>query len=144
MNNHCPHEYVDATLRVRYSETDQMARAYYANYLVWFEVGRAEYCRVRGFAYSEMERETDTFLPVAEASCRYLRPLEYDMEFVIRTQVKELRKRTVSFAYELRTPDGTVVFARGETKHVFTTSKGRPKSLPERFFRILYGAAGID
>lgn len=121
-----------------------MARAYYANYLVWFEVGRAEYCRVRGFAYAEMERESDTFLPVAEASCRYLYPLEYDAEFVIRTRVKELRKRTVSFEYELRTPDGAVVFARGETKHVFTTSRGRPKSLPEKFSKILGGGAGVD
>ena len=29
-------------LRVRYAETDQMGVVYYANYLVWFEVGRVE------------------------------------------------------------------------------------------------------
>ena len=27
-------------VRVRYAETDQMGVVYYANYLVWFEVGR--------------------------------------------------------------------------------------------------------
>ena len=31
-----------ARVRVRYAETDQMGVVYYANYLVWFEVGRTE------------------------------------------------------------------------------------------------------
>ena len=33
-------------VRVRYAETDQMGVVYYANYLVWFEIGRAS-CRER-------------------------------------------------------------------------------------------------
>ena len=32
-----------ASARVRYAETDKMGFAYYANYLVWFEVGRCEW-----------------------------------------------------------------------------------------------------
>jgi acyl-CoA thioester hydrolase len=32
-------EYHDATVRVRYAETDQMGVVYPANYLIWFEVG---------------------------------------------------------------------------------------------------------
>src|SRR6266481_6341630 len=31
-------EHHDATLRVRYAETDQMGVVYHANYLIWFEV----------------------------------------------------------------------------------------------------------
>ena len=46
---------VDSEVRVRYAETDKMGVAYYANYLVWFEVGRAELCRVKGFSYSDLE-----------------------------------------------------------------------------------------
>ena len=41
---------VDVDIRVRYAETDQMGVAYYANYLVWFEVGRSEFCRKRDSA----------------------------------------------------------------------------------------------
>ena len=29
----------ETLLRVRYSETDKMGIVYYANYLVWFEIG---------------------------------------------------------------------------------------------------------
>ena len=41
----------ETRFRVRYAETDQMGVVYYANYLVWMELGRAEYCRSLGFRY---------------------------------------------------------------------------------------------
>ena len=48
-------DFVDCEVRVRYAETDQMGVAYYANYLVWFEVGRSEFCRKREFSYADLE-----------------------------------------------------------------------------------------
>jgi len=33
----------ETMLRVRYSETDKMGIVYYANYLIWFEIGRTDY-----------------------------------------------------------------------------------------------------
>ena len=47
----------DLTFRVRYAETDQMGVAYYGNYLVWFEMGRSEYCRQAGYPYTRIEEE---------------------------------------------------------------------------------------
>ena len=45
-------DHVEARLRVRYAETDQMGVVYHANYLVWMEVGRVEYCRAVGHPLS--------------------------------------------------------------------------------------------
>ena len=56
----------EASLRVRYAETDKMGVVYHANYLVWFEIGRTEYCRARGFSYRDMEESENAFLVVAE------------------------------------------------------------------------------
>jgi|GEM_PF-5171628 len=67
-------EFADATIRVRYAETDQMGVVYYGNYFTWFEIGRVELCRQLGFEYRRMEAEDDSFLVVAEARCRYKRP----------------------------------------------------------------------
>ena len=61
-------------VKVRYAETDQMGVAYYANYLVWFEVGRSQFCVDCGFSYRDMERETGLYMIVAEAYCRYMTP----------------------------------------------------------------------
>ena len=44
-------------MRVRYADTDQMGVVYYANYLVWFEVGRTEWLRDAGWSYREMEAD---------------------------------------------------------------------------------------
>ena len=55
-------------IRVRYAETDQMGVVYYANYLVWMEVARVEYCKAIGFRYRDMELEDGIFLAVAESN----------------------------------------------------------------------------
>ncbi len=60
-------EWHETLLRVRYSETDKMGIVYYANYLIWFEIGRTEFCRARGFSYRDMEENEDAFLVVAES-----------------------------------------------------------------------------
>ncbi len=130
-------DYCDLPLRVRYAETDQMRVVYYANYFVWFEVGRAEFCRQRGFSYEEMERCSDSFLVVADARCRYLAPLRYDCEFVVRTRLKDFRRRIVAFSYQLLDPAGSTLYAEGETTHVITDASGRSKSFPEQYRKHL-------
>jgi len=68
----------EATVRVRYAETDQLGVVYHSNFFVWFEVGRVELLRQIGFTYKEMERQDDCHIMVVEVACRYLRPARYD------------------------------------------------------------------
>jgi acyl-CoA thioester hydrolase len=123
----------ETLLRVRYAETDKMGIVYYANYLVWFEIGRTEYCRARGFAYRDMEEEDGAYLVVAESYCRYKAPAFYDDELLVRTHITELRRRSLRFSYEIvRVSDGQVI-AEGETGHVITDSNGHVRSFPEGY-----------
>ena len=69
-------------IRVRYAETDQMGVVYYANYLVWMEVARVDYCRSIGFHYKDMELDDGILLAVAESHCRYVSPARFDEEIV--------------------------------------------------------------
>jgi acyl-CoA thioester hydrolase len=125
-------------VKVRYAETDQMGVAYYANYLVWFEVGRSQFCNDCGFSYRDMERETGLFMIVAEARCRYKTPARYEDDLIVRTKITELTKRTLRFSYEIHRSDG-VLCATGETLHVLINSEGRPSSFPEKFTMLLRG-----
>jgi acyl-CoA thioester hydrolase len=128
-------------VRVRYAETDQMGVVYYANYLVWMEVARVEYCKSVGFSYEEMEREDGIFLAVAEARCRYLHPARFDQDVTIETTLSDAHSRMVSFAYEIRlTQDGRKL-ATGETKHVFVGRDLKPVRLPEKY-RAHFGING--
>jgi len=128
----------ESRAKVRYAETDQMGVAYYANYFVWFEVGRSQYCNDCGFSYRDMERETGLFLIVAEARCRYKTPARYEDELIIRTLVTESTRRTLRFSYEIERADGASI-ATGETLHVLINAAGRPSSFPEKYLSLLRG-----
>jgi acyl-CoA thioester hydrolase len=127
----------EALLRVRYAETDKMGVVYHANYLVWFEIGRTEFCRARGFSYRDMEENEDAFLVVVESYCRYKAPAYYDDVLRVRTHITELRRRSLRFGYEIvRESDGTII-AEGETGHVVTDANGRVRSMPPGFAELL-------
>ena len=120
----------DAPVRVRYSKTDQMGFAYYANYLAWFEVGRCEWLRSFGWSYRELEDRDAIMLPVIEAHCEYRRPARYDDELLIRARGELASPVRIRFAYEVvRAADGAVL-AGGHTVHASTNLAGRPKRLP--------------
>ena len=126
-------EWHETSVRVRYAETDRMGVVYHANYLVWFEIGRTEFCRARGFAYREMEENDHAFLVVAESYCRYKAPAYYDDDLIVRTHVTELRRRSVRFGYEIiRSATGQII-AEGETGHVVTDPNNRVISMPESY-----------
>jgi acyl-CoA thioester hydrolase len=131
-----PDEHAHA-VRVRYADSDQMGVAYYANYLVWFEVGRTEWLRARGYAYRSLESE-GVFLPVTEASCRYHAPSRYDDLVWIVTRVGRLGRTIVRFDYRILKEDGTLA-AEGHTEHCFLSREGRPVRAPEPVARVLAG-----
>jgi acyl-CoA thioester hydrolase len=130
--------FYDTTVRVRYAETDQMGVVYYGNYYLWFEVGRVELCRQLGFEYKKMETDDDSFIVVAESSCRYRKPAKFDDVLRIRTRIAEAQRRTIRFAYEIYREETNELLANGETFHVICDRLGRPKSLPEKY-RKLFG-----
>jgi len=122
----------EARLRVRYAETDQMGVVYHANYLIWMEVGRVEYCRSHGLRYRDLESVDQIRLAVVEASCRYLTPARYDDEVIVRTWVEQASPRMVQFGYELRNTETEAVLATGRTKHIFLGPDMKPRKLPEQ------------
>src|SRR5438045_8736129 len=90
----------ESHVRVRYAETDQMGVAYYANYFVWFEVGRTDLLRSAGWSYREMEAEGFS-LPVIEARCEYRQSARYDDDLEIQTTARLVSPVRVQFTYEI-------------------------------------------
>jgi len=133
MNSELPSAWTSSTLRVRYAETDQMGVVYYANFFVWFEIGRTDFCRQHGFAYREMEQHDGLYITVAEARCRYNAPARYDDEVQVRTCLRALRRRVLVFEYEIYRHATDELLAEGETVHVVTDRDGRPRSLPDKY-----------
>jgi len=118
-------------VRVRYAETDKMGVVYYANYLVWFEIGRTDWLRETGWTYRLMEEE-GFGLPVIEAHCAYQTSARYDDDVEIRTRARLVSAVRLAFDYDVvRRADGQAL-ASGYTVHATVDRSGRPTRLPTR------------
>jgi acyl-CoA thioester hydrolase len=120
---------VEHSVRVRYSETDRMGIVYHANYIVWFEIGRTEFCRAAGFPYRDME-EQGVLILVTGVDCRFRRAARYDDRVTIRTRMGESGSRGLSFFYEIVLADEGTRLAEGSTRHVFVDAASRPITIP--------------
>jgi len=116
------------TVRVRYAETDCMGVVYYANYFIWFEIGRTDWLRDTGHSYREMEAE-GVQLPVIEAHGEYRRAAKYDDELEIRTRAALLTPVRIRFDYEI--VRGVETLVTGHTVHAALDPRGRPCRLPD-------------
>ena len=123
----------ETRFRVRYAETDQMGVVYYANYLIWMEVGRAEYCRAAGIRYKDMEAGDGIRLAVVDAHCRYLHPAHYDDEIAVKTWIARANRRMIEFHYQMHDAQTSQALAEGETKHIFLGSDMKPVKLPQKY-----------
>jgi acyl-CoA thioester hydrolase len=112
-----------------------MGVVYYANYFVWFEVGRTDLLREAGWTYREMEAQ-GFGLPVIEAHCDYKQPARYDDEIDVRTRGSLLSPIRVEFTYDVVRTGDNVTLATGRTVHAVLDRAGRPCRLPERVREI--------
>ncbi len=116
------------TIRISYSETDQMGVVYYSNHFVWFERARTEFFREIGFPYTDLEKK-EIYLPVVEAFCHYFTFARYDDELDVYTHIKEFKIASISFEYEVKR--GKDLIATGYTKHAFVNKKNKTIKIPE-------------
>ena len=122
-------------VRVRYAETDRMGVVYYANYFVWFEVGRTDLLRRSGWSYREMEIDGCS-LPVMEARCAYRQSARYDDELDVTTRGVLLSPVRVRFDYEVVRAADQALLAEGHTVHASLDPSGKPRRLPDRVLTL--------
>lgn len=132
-----------ASIRVRYSETDQMKIVYNANYLDWFEIARTELCRKWGRPYTEWEKN-GLMLPVVEAYCRYKHPARYDDEIELWARITELKYHSVKFDYRIELSGCGKLLAEGWTKHGCTDADGKLYKKEHPFYLWIKSVVGDE
>lgn len=121
----------DFEYRVRYGDTDKMGYLYYGNYPRLYEIGRVEYIRALGLRYRDMEDQQGIILPVVSLESRYRLPVYYDELITIRTILKELPTKMISFHHEIYNEKMQMVNS-GVVKLFFVEqSTGRRVSCPD-------------
>jgi acyl-CoA thioester hydrolase len=124
---------VQAQIRVIYGDTDAMGQAYHGNYLRWFEIGRAEWFRVQGMTYREVEGR-GVYLPVVEVHCTFKKPAFYDDLLSVATSFGFSGSARLRFDYQI-TRNGEIL-AFGYTVHV-CVNRDRKVLKPPTYLRTV-------
>lgn len=119
----------EISIRVIYADTDAMGIVYHANYIKWFEMGRTELMRSMGISWSDIE-PLKCYFPVTKLSCHYLLPARYDDLLILKTEIDEVKRASISFIYRLYDKEKDRVMVRGSTLHACTDEKGNIIRIP--------------
>lgn len=117
----------DLPIRVRYAETDRMGLLHHANYFVYFEMGRVEFLRHKGYSYKDMEDE-GSLIVLSDIGCRYRKPAYYDDLLTLRTIVERTTHVKIVHRYEVYR--GADLLAVGHSTVACVGRDMRPRRLP--------------
>ncbi len=111
--------------RTLYADTDRSSVVYHANYLRYFEMGRASLMRDAAYPYREIE-ENGYVYPVIDLGLQFFQPLRYDDSMWIHTRPGELERVRLRFEYTVTQAESGVLVCRGYTRHCALNRAGRP------------------
>ena len=123
--------------RVRFGETDLQGVVYYANYLLFAEVGRVAYLRELGIVYGRDLLARGVDFTIGEARVRYHAPLRFDDEYDIKVRVGDIRHSSWTFEYAIDRADGTHCADVSTIQVMIDRKTGRATRIPAGVREIL-------
>ena len=124
------------SLRVRYSETDQMGTFYNSRALEWFECGRTEYLRAIGSPYAEMETK-GVLLPLVEARVYFKGRARYDDLLQMTSAASFAGRARLRLDERIVQADSGQAVACGYTIHAFVDAARKAIRPPAWFLAAL-------
>lgn len=114
--------------RVLYADTDRSGVVYHANYLRYFELGRATLMRDVGYPYATVE-EAGHVYPIVDLGLQFIRPLHYDDAMWVNTRPATIDKVRVAFDYLITAVADGALICKGFTLHCALNRKGVPTAV---------------
>jgi acyl-CoA thioester hydrolase len=111
--------------RILYADTDRSTVVYHANYLRYFELGRASLMRDAAYPYREIE-ESGYVYPIIELAIQFHESLHYDDPLWIHTRPASLERVRLQFDYIITHSETGADVCRGFTRHCALNAKGNP------------------
>jgi len=123
------------SLRTLYVDTDRSQNVYHANYLRYFEYGRASLMRDAAYPYKEIEASGYIY-PIIATALDYFRPLYYDDAMYIHTRPGDLERVKLQFDYVITHAGSGDLVCTGFTRHCAVNAAGVPVGIDEKTVRL--------
>jgi len=121
--------------RTLYVDTDRSEVVYHANYLKFFEMGRASLMRETGYPYRSVEDDGYVY-PIIEIGVQYHAPLFYDDPMLIHTRPGEKERVRLRFEYIITHGETGVLVCKGFTCHCALNKARKPVGIDPKTQRI--------
>jgi acyl-CoA thioester hydrolase len=122
-------------MRTLYVDTDRSQVVYHANYLRYFEFGRATLMRDTAYPYREVEKSGFVY-PIIKIDVDYFRPLYYDDAMFIHTRPSTLERVRLQFDYVITHQESGDIVCKGFTRHCAVNGSGTPVEIDPKTVRI--------
>jgi len=106
----------EVALSPTFHDCDPMHVVWHGNYFKYFEVARCALLQRYDYDYPQM-RESGYLWPVVDARVKYIRPLLYGQQLVVRATITEWENR-LKIVYEVRDAGSDQVLTRAHTIQV--------------------------
>jgi len=122
-------------LRTLYVDTDRSQAVYHANYLKYFEFGRASLMREADYPYKKIE-ESGYVYPIIKTELNYYSPLFYDDLIYIHTRPAKIEMVKVQFDYVITKADSGEISSTGYTRHCAVNGNGLPVEIDQKTINL--------
>lgn len=129
-------------MRTLYADTDRSQVVYHANYLRYFEFGRAELMRQAAYPYKQIE-ESGHIYPIIKTELNYYSPLFYDDLLRIHTRPAWAARVKLQFDYLITRADSGEIACTGFTVHCAVNQKGIPVEIDPQTLSMWQGFPGL-
>ncbi len=122
-------------LRTLYVDTDRSQVVYHANYLRYFEFGRATLMREALYPYKKIE-ESGFIYPIIKVELNYFTPLFYDDLMYIHTRPATMELVKLQFDYLVTNADSGEIVCTGFTRHCAVNTDSIPVEIDQKTRRL--------
>jgi acyl-CoA thioester hydrolase len=122
-------------MRTLYVDTDRSQVVYHANYLRYFEFGRAELMRDFKYPYKEIEASGYVY-PIIKTELNYYTPLFYDDLMHVHTRPAALELVKLQFDYVITRAEDNEIICTGFTRHCAVNEKGIPVEIDPKTIKL--------
>lgn len=127
--------------KVFYSDTDAYGVVWHGSYLRWLEMGRVDWCEMRGYNLIDLKAQ-DIVLPVVNLNVRYKSSAKLNDNLIIETWIEKFNSLSVTFKQVIKSKETDKTFIEAEVDVVAITNDGKlhrrmPRVLAEIFEKEL-------
>lgn len=119
-----------STVRVGYSDTDQMGYVHHNNYVKYYETARWQLFEQMNIPYKLVE-EKGYMLPVVRMDIKFIKPSYYDDELTIETVLKSIQGAKVCFGYRIFNKAGEIINKAAITLAFIKRDTRQPCAAPD-------------